>query len=690
MRNSKLTATIVSAAVLVACGGGTSTSSSVEPAPKSSALLRGNAATGMPIAGAPVTAKCAAGTMNSLTAADGSFSLDGTVSFPCLLEVAYSIPLIRLHSLATQSGVANISPFTELAVAGAAGTTDTTNFFQSASPDTLRSTGASVEQAAARVTQALIRDFALPIPAGFNAQTDPIRTPIGATPGNDHDSLLDQFQFVLNKSGTTLSTVARKILVTPPNAAPAPTLAPAPTPAPAPIPAPAPTPAPVFPTVTKEVVPPWVLVTAGNGNTVNTDIVIDFATDGVSDDGNKVVFSSWSSHGFGLGTKSCSFDWIYVRDIAKAQLSIGVRRFDGQPLCGYESSPSISGNGNFVLFRGMHPPYLHSGTSSFSGIYRAPVGGSYTPVSAKGIEFSFEMEGSIKVGQIIKGSRGRARADTDGNSIVFTMSNLENVPNVPNQYVSTLFTNAMLRLDKGAQLVENQNVAVSHDNTYALNNGYAVSSNGGLVVYGEANAQGRSIYKAWDMLARTDLGQLFAERAVSDPTASAALCGISADGRYVLAQHDFKVPLAPDRSAMKAAALTSQLSRYDRIEKTFTFVGVSEEQSRSRDADCDWFANGSFARQMSNDGNRVFWRSGSWFFMRDIAAQKTIKVPFKGTAYGWTISGNGQYLFIRTDITPDGTLKYSQSQVFRLGPINASDLGSTFSVGAFEDKLNLN
>lgn len=448
-----------------------------------------------------------------------------------------------------------------------------------------------------------------------------------------------------------------------------------------------------FPSATKAITPAWQIVSV-NGSYFNSDIVLGFENGSVSDDGNKVVFSSWSAHGFGLGTRSCSFDWIYVRDIAKQTLSVAAYDLAGKILCGYESAPQISGNGNYVVYSGSQKPYSHS-TLSMQGFYRSAIGSSgYDPVNAKGLEFSFEQNGSLKLGTILKGEAHRFAVDTDGNSIAFSMKYLENVTEVPRQYNATLFARAMLRTDKGALTVGNQDYTLNHGT--AVGSGpslyFDVSDNGTVVIYNEVIG-GKARFRGWDMLARQDLGMLFNDQVTKEPDVSPGVCGISADGRYVLVDHTYSVPLDPARATTSYAKLTSgQLSRYDRLKKEFLYVAVSEEESRSIDAGCDWFTNGDDSRQLSKDANRVFWDSGGYFFIRDIAAGKTIKIKQASTIYQWVPSGDGRYIVFSSDKSPDGT-QYKNSygsnmpEIYRYGPIEAADFGSSFSLRSFEDKL---
>ena len=330
------------------------------------------------------------------------------------------------------------------------------------------------------------------------------------------------------------------------------------------------------------------------------------------------------------------------------------------------------------------------------GFWRTELGTSgYMPVNIKGLEFSFEQNGSLRYGTVLKGDALRYMPDRDGNSVVYSMKYLENVSEVPRQYNATLFDHAILRQDKGSRTVGNQTYSLAHG--MSVGSGpelyFDVSSNGAIIVYNQVEGS-INTFRVWDMLARQDLDRLFNDEIIKQPTVSPSLCGISNDGRYVLVNHTYSVPLDPARQTTAYTKFLSygRLSRYDRIKKEFTFVAVSEEESRSFDATCDYFTNDVNPRQMSNDGNRVFWDSGGYFFIRDIAAEKTVKIKQPSTIYQWGISGDGRYIVFQTDKAPDGTVYKNQyggnvQQIYRYGPIEAADFGASFSLRTFEDKL---
>ncbi|MDX8123225.1 PKD domain-containing protein [Janthinobacterium sp. GMG2] len=116
----KTLAIMLGSCMLVACGGGGSSSS---PAPANPAKLtvNGTAATGKAIAGAMITAKCQTGTGNATSLADGSYSLAAAGGqLPCLLQITDPADGSKLHTLVLGSGnaaTANITPLTEMLTA---------------------------------------------------------------------------------------------------------------------------------------------------------------------------------------------------------------------------------------------------------------------------------------------------------------------------------------------------------------------------------------------------------------------------------------------------------------------------------------------------------------------------------------------------------------------------------------------
>jgi len=105
---------------LAACGGGCGGGTASAPG-----ALYGVAATGAALTNAAVSAKCIAGpVINGTTnATTGAFTLNLTSAHtaPCILEVTGGTPAVTLHSFATQTGLVNLTPITELIVAKAFG-----------------------------------------------------------------------------------------------------------------------------------------------------------------------------------------------------------------------------------------------------------------------------------------------------------------------------------------------------------------------------------------------------------------------------------------------------------------------------------------------------------------------------------------------------------------------------------------
>jgi len=118
---------IVSAAVLNACGGGSSaTAPAPAPASAPAALaVSGTAATGNAMAGAKVELKCSGGGATVTAASNGTYTASITgAAAPCMLRATSSDGSIVYHSAVSTTGtsvVANITPLTELVVAAALG-----------------------------------------------------------------------------------------------------------------------------------------------------------------------------------------------------------------------------------------------------------------------------------------------------------------------------------------------------------------------------------------------------------------------------------------------------------------------------------------------------------------------------------------------------------------------------------------
>ncbi|HZY19824.1 MAG TPA: hypothetical protein VFE82_15225 [Ramlibacter sp.] len=168
------------AAALLACGDG---GSGLSP------QLQGTAATGAPMAGATITVLCAAGpTLATTAATNGTWSvpLQG-VTLPCLVRASGGTPPITLHSIAQSSGAVNVTPITDLIVAGAA-RSDPAAWLAAHSgnlPGALAGLVADLPSA----QQALARNLA---EAGFDVPAkDLLTTPFNPAAGDPYDDLLE-------------------------------------------------------------------------------------------------------------------------------------------------------------------------------------------------------------------------------------------------------------------------------------------------------------------------------------------------------------------------------------------------------------------------------------------------------------------------------------------------------------------
>ena len=109
---------IVTGVMLTACGGGGGGGGNAQPA----ASLTGTAATGAPVVGATLTAKCQnSNNVTGTTSATGTFALNiPSADFPCALQIiGGNLPagIPALYSFATSSGNTNVTPLTDLALA---------------------------------------------------------------------------------------------------------------------------------------------------------------------------------------------------------------------------------------------------------------------------------------------------------------------------------------------------------------------------------------------------------------------------------------------------------------------------------------------------------------------------------------------------------------------------------------------
>src|SRR5690606_2779516 len=127
-RNLILTLFSLTSLVMTACGGGSDSKKGSGDGDGNgngnnteTMSLFGTAAVGAAISNGTLLAKCADGsgfTQSVVTDANGTWS--GKVSsdaLPCALQISGGTPNVTLHSLATDSGVTNVTPLTDLVMA---------------------------------------------------------------------------------------------------------------------------------------------------------------------------------------------------------------------------------------------------------------------------------------------------------------------------------------------------------------------------------------------------------------------------------------------------------------------------------------------------------------------------------------------------------------------------------------------
>ena len=220
MKHFLLVSTVLSTAILAACGGGGDSSEGPAPGPTPLALT-GVAATGAAIGGQPVEAKCSTGTGTATSNADGSYAISVTGGvLPCVLKITPATGP-ALYSVASGTGTSatvNISPVTHLIVANLTGG-DPASYFTGFDATAATSvTDANVTAAVSAVKTTLLA-------AGVDLGTIDVLagtlTPAsGTTAGNAYDQALDALAAKLTTAGTTLTTLTTTVAAVSP-AAPA-------------------------------------------------------------------------------------------------------------------------------------------------------------------------------------------------------------------------------------------------------------------------------------------------------------------------------------------------------------------------------------------------------------------------------------------------------------------------------------
>lgn len=200
-------AAIVTGALLTACGSDSSSGSSGTTAPTPN--VTGTAATGAPVIGASVTAKCQnSTTVSGTTIAGGAFSLTvPTADFPCALQISGgNLPAgtPALYSFATGSGNFNVTPLSDLALAVQVNTLAGLTLSQwFASPSNMSAIASALATASDALRTALSTAGYI-IPAAWGAgSTAPFTATFTANPTSDpFDQLLEALADAIADSGT--------------------------------------------------------------------------------------------------------------------------------------------------------------------------------------------------------------------------------------------------------------------------------------------------------------------------------------------------------------------------------------------------------------------------------------------------------------------------------------------------------
>lgn len=169
----------------------------------SNLTLTGTVATGSPIAGATVDVRCANSMGSATTANDGSYNL--SVAYgqpPCLLQVEVQYgggPVIdRLHGYATSSGVANVTPLTDVVLALALGNEGLNDAFSDFSPATAEKLKSAQNSGKMTSTWSVIKTQLTGAGIDSSAiQGDPFTHAFkadAANIGTGHDAVLDALQ----------------------------------------------------------------------------------------------------------------------------------------------------------------------------------------------------------------------------------------------------------------------------------------------------------------------------------------------------------------------------------------------------------------------------------------------------------------------------------------------------------------
>ncbi len=191
-------------ATLAACGGG----GGGTDATNGGKAVTGIAATGLAIANGSVTLKCTTGTTAAKsTLTDGSFSIDVSgVTLPCVARVEYKDATgaaQQLHSLVSSTGNVNITPVTDMLVAGLSNGAAADAFDQFDAAKVKSYTKERISTETANVKRELTLLGVDPTNLSDDLIGSKFRPTVGSQKGDDQDDVLDKLKLKLNGKNLT-------------------------------------------------------------------------------------------------------------------------------------------------------------------------------------------------------------------------------------------------------------------------------------------------------------------------------------------------------------------------------------------------------------------------------------------------------------------------------------------------------
>lgn len=204
-RSARFGLVVLGAAILGACGGGTSSGSG-------SNFVSGVAATGLAISNAEVSLRCAAGTMPTVTTGtDGSYTIDvSNATLPCIARVSYSdkTGTHHLHSLVKTVGTVNITPFTDMVVSGLSGTGAAASTYDNFDAKEVAGyTQERVDTVMQMVKTRLAAEGVDPAKLPSDLISTRLKAAHGETAGDEQDQALDELHNRLTQQSTTLESM---------------------------------------------------------------------------------------------------------------------------------------------------------------------------------------------------------------------------------------------------------------------------------------------------------------------------------------------------------------------------------------------------------------------------------------------------------------------------------------------------